>query len=821
MQVTHVEDHTTHVVLGPNTAESFGISESAEFFNILSNTLYSDKILAVVREVLCNAWDAHIASGRTNLPIEVTLTHAELTIKDRGTGIKKALMRSTYCVYGNSTKQNDGEQTGGFGLGCKAPFAYVNHFEVINCREGEKTFYRISKSNGEVGGKPGMMEILNVPTDETGIQVKMTIQERDESRFNKLIRLIAAAGEMNVHLNGQKLDVLPFSEAQEGYLITKKPVADENKQARIFVRYGNVIYPIERNNAYKEVYNQVSEVLDRLPGQSYHSIIWRLVLQAKPHTISVTPSRESLSMTDHTIETIDGLLKDFLEKRNQCFDCETQKLNDEGIEKSFLNLNPQAVLSTTKRLVGVSAHSQPEGDLKDFNQIARATAIGHYPSSLGFRKKDILSRLRALIESGYGNRGKIQSFLKAYTSKKPHYRGSPDWFKRHIVAPLVRDMATDKSLSATRLIVYGTHEGTRTQARFRDTGYMFTEALKFRKNNLEDYLPFLRNHIILAYNRTDVEERASEFPEMKFWLGSVKDSLVYMVQRSDTRVEAARAFFAAQGFLVLDMTKRQKWESEPVSALKKEARKYKTRAKGIPVLSSVLPTLSGRISTNLAKLEDTARIENPEFIIKLNNRDDKNYIADLPVQESKDVVKLFGSVGGVVVNESQSEKYRDLGAKNFEPWLLDKVITEIQTNTRILSHLSVSLKRVEDRCSYATTQVLRAIEDDNVLSSYYGINSTLADTDRAYLRLWEMLDRKYKYISNVDVVALRKKISEVPISENLLKLTVAIKSSVLVEIIDCSGYQKLLGRTRTEPSSNINMQIARARDILIFAIAGQ
>ena len=93
MQVTHVEDHTTHVVLGPNTAESFGISESAEFFNILSNTLYSDKILAVVREVLCNAWDAHIASGRTNLPIEVTLTHTELTIKDRGTGIKKALMR--------------------------------------------------------------------------------------------------------------------------------------------------------------------------------------------------------------------------------------------------------------------------------------------------------------------------------------------------------------------------------------------------------------------------------------------------------------------------------------------------------------------------------------------------------------------------------------------------------------------------------------------------------------------------------------------------------------------------------------------------------
>lgn len=82
MQVTHVQDHVTHAVIGPNTAQSFGISESAEFFNILSNTLYSDKILAVVREVLCNAWDAHIASERTHLPIEVTLTSTELTIKE-------------------------------------------------------------------------------------------------------------------------------------------------------------------------------------------------------------------------------------------------------------------------------------------------------------------------------------------------------------------------------------------------------------------------------------------------------------------------------------------------------------------------------------------------------------------------------------------------------------------------------------------------------------------------------------------------------------------------------------------------------------------
>ena len=40
MQVSHHNDHITHAVIGGKQAIEFGISNSAEFFNILSSTLY-------------------------------------------------------------------------------------------------------------------------------------------------------------------------------------------------------------------------------------------------------------------------------------------------------------------------------------------------------------------------------------------------------------------------------------------------------------------------------------------------------------------------------------------------------------------------------------------------------------------------------------------------------------------------------------------------------------------------------------------------------------------------------------------------------------
>jgi len=49
---------------GLTQQESFQIKATGKAFKILSDGLYSDKPLAVVRELSCNAWDSHVAAGK-------------------------------------------------------------------------------------------------------------------------------------------------------------------------------------------------------------------------------------------------------------------------------------------------------------------------------------------------------------------------------------------------------------------------------------------------------------------------------------------------------------------------------------------------------------------------------------------------------------------------------------------------------------------------------------------------------------------------------------------------------------------------------------
>ena len=72
------------------TSYSFGIKESglAHIFNVLRNQLYSDKILAVIREYSANALDAHAEVGKQDTPIEVSLpTKLNLNLEVRDFGI--------------------------------------------------------------------------------------------------------------------------------------------------------------------------------------------------------------------------------------------------------------------------------------------------------------------------------------------------------------------------------------------------------------------------------------------------------------------------------------------------------------------------------------------------------------------------------------------------------------------------------------------------------------------------------------------------------------------------------------------------------------
>ena len=121
----------------PNFEKSFGIKDEAFILQILRTNTYSDPIGSICREVISNCRDSHREAGKAEIPVEVELLEDELSnskrqlvFRDFGVGLSPERMNEVYSVYGESTKRNSNQFTGGFGLGAKTPFAYTDSFQV-------------------------------------------------------------------------------------------------------------------------------------------------------------------------------------------------------------------------------------------------------------------------------------------------------------------------------------------------------------------------------------------------------------------------------------------------------------------------------------------------------------------------------------------------------------------------------------------------------------------------------------------------------------------------------------------------------------------
>ena len=134
---------------------NFGIQEGQEghLFAILRDKLYSDKIMAVIREYSTNATDAHVEAGTPEKPVDVTLPtrlDPHLIIRDYGLGLTEEEVRELYVMYGSSTKRATNDAIGQLGLGCKSGFAYSDQFMVISYKDGKKYTYNayLDETNG-------------------------------------------------------------------------------------------------------------------------------------------------------------------------------------------------------------------------------------------------------------------------------------------------------------------------------------------------------------------------------------------------------------------------------------------------------------------------------------------------------------------------------------------------------------------------------------------------------------------------------------------------------------------------------------------------
>ena len=171
---------------GVQDSVSFGIKDSgyAHIFHVLRNQLYSDSILAVIREYTCNAVDAHVQAGKAEQPIEVTVPtklNLEFKVRDYGDALSDEEVRDIYAFYGESTKRETNNQTGMLGIGSKSGFAYGDNFIIVSYIGGLKRTWNAFIDPSQVGQ---ISKLSEESTDEPdGIEIVIPVREQDVDSF--------------------------------------------------------------------------------------------------------------------------------------------------------------------------------------------------------------------------------------------------------------------------------------------------------------------------------------------------------------------------------------------------------------------------------------------------------------------------------------------------------------------------------------------------------------------------------------------------------------------------------------------------------------
>jgi len=394
MQVNDNSGKNNTVVFTPNTTEQnleFSISNNENLFNILSDNMYSNKPLACIREVICNAWDSHIASGLTDTSIKITCKNNELfEVKDFGEGIPPEKLNKIYFTYGESTKSHDGKQTGGFGLGSKAPFAVTNTFTVTNCYQGKKTVIVINK---EPNQKPKPINIVTSDTDETGLTVSVP---NTSVTSREVLEFLEFSG-INCKFNGRQQDIFTFEEYAD-----VSPLKF-NYSIDTFIKYGNVAYPLNKEMlpySTRKILNAVNTVHNKT------------LIQAEPHSISITPSREELAYTPKTINYLDKLIRKLWYKHYV------------PLKKNYINKFKK--LNTIEDIVKSNLYSLVNLDslngklVKDFSNKIKFINKIYINSNVDLPQRIYDKSLRKLLEKKLSNYT-LKYIRKAYPNKIERY----------------------------------------------------------------------------------------------------------------------------------------------------------------------------------------------------------------------------------------------------------------------------------------------------------------------------------------------------------------------------------------------------------------
>lgn len=298
------------------------IKATTKAFQVLSSNLYSDKILAIVRELSCNAWDSHVSAGKSDVAIDVHLPTAldcTFYVKDYGLGMSDLDIRGgytapdgsrvsheqgrgkldhtqfhgIYTTFFDSTKTDSDDVIGQLGLGSKSPYAYAHTFTVESRFDGQKRIYTCYKNTR---GEPSITLLDTSDTDESnGMTISLAVAKNDIFKFAEAARKALMYFQPTPRVIGQR-NVIPYSleHTIEGTTWKVRKSEWAAQMSGSYVVQGFIAYPIDVYQLEQNGLSQVGGLFARANIDIFVPI----------GMVDPAPSREALSYDQRTIKNL-------------------------------------------------------------------------------------------------------------------------------------------------------------------------------------------------------------------------------------------------------------------------------------------------------------------------------------------------------------------------------------------------------------------------------------------------------------------------------------------------------------------------------------
>lgn len=318
-----VEEISKSVTIGGAGGETVDvvIAANGNIIRGVIHSIYSDKHKTVTRELMSNAFDAHIAAGISTTPIEVLLPTSSdpvFVVRDFGVGMDHDFVMKHYSSLGFSTKGDANDQTGMFGVGSKSPLSISDTFS-IRCFDKAERRVRMYTVFFASDGRPQLQHTFTTessPEDRVslgGTEVRVPVSFADREKLVQGIGAQQAAWfDKPVAFVGHVTDLLElkyedFNSFTPGVFLAKRRTRVSSSYRSyadlMYIRQGSAIYPVSDSHL-SAWWGVERDIIHSLAGDSYD-----VIFDAPVGTFDVTMARESIQYNASSVANITALLK--------------------------------------------------------------------------------------------------------------------------------------------------------------------------------------------------------------------------------------------------------------------------------------------------------------------------------------------------------------------------------------------------------------------------------------------------------------------------------------------------------------------------------